>query len=207
LVDLARKNKLGIYLSSTIDSFEGFEKYINASDNYLADVEQDFEKMNQTGLSGLQKIMNLDFDNILTGNLLVKMDIATMAHSLEGRSPLLCKEILEYIPSINDSFKIYGKRTKYLLRKLADKYLPPELIDQPKRGFEIPLKKWIDNELKDMIAGYLFSSNDYVSNFVSKQFISDLWNKKIKAGDEKRAKMLWTLFALEVWHKKVYIKA
>ena len=207
LVDLARKNKLEIYLSSTIDSFEGFEKYINASDNYLADVEQDFEKMNQTGLSGLQKIMNLDFDNILTGNLLVKMDIATMAHSLEGRSPLLCKEILEYIPSINDSFKIYGKRTKYLLRKLADKYLPPELIDQPKRGFEIPLKKWIDNELKDMIAGYLFSSNDYVSNFVSKQFISDLWNKKIKAGDEKRAKMLWTLFALEVWHKKVYIKA
>ena len=201
------KNKLEIYLSSTIDSFEGFEKYINASDNYLADVEQDFEKMNQTGLSGLQKIMNLDFDNILTGNLLVKMDIATMAHSLEGRSPLLCKEILEYIPSINDSFKIYGKRTKYLLRKLADKYLPPELIDQPKRGFEIPLKKWIDNELKDMIAGYLFSSNDYVSNFVSKQFISDLWNKKIKAGDEKRAKMLWTLFALEVWHKKVYIKA
>ncbi len=44
-------------------------------------------------LSGLQKIMNLDFDNILAGNLLVKMDIATMAHSLEGRSPLLSKEI------------------------------------------------------------------------------------------------------------------
>ncbi|MEI2824418.1 MAG: asparagine synthase (glutamine-hydrolyzing) [Chitinophagaceae bacterium] len=204
LVDLARKNKLGIYLSSTIDSFEGFEKYINAPDNYLADVEQDFEVMNQTGLSGLQKIMNLDFDNILTGNLLVKMDIATMAHSLEGRSPLLCKRILEYVPSLNDSFKIKGKQTKYLLRKLAEKYLPPELINQPKRGFEIPLKRWIDNELKDMIAGYLFSSNNYAGNFVSKQFINDLWNRKINTGDEKRAKMLWTLFTLEVWHKKVY---
>jgi len=204
LVDLARKNKLGIYLSSTIDSFEGFEKYINAPDNYLADVEQDFEIMNQTGLSGLQKIMNLDFDNILTGNLLVKMDIATMAHSLEGRSPLLCKHILEYVPSLNDSFKIKGKQTKYLLRKLSEKYLPPELINQPKRGFEIPLKKWIDNELKDMIAGYLFSSNNFAGNFVSKKFINDLWNRKKNAGDEKRAKMLWTLFTLEVWHKKVY---
>jgi len=204
LVDLARKNKLGIYLSSTIDSFEGFEKYIKASNNYLANVEQDFEAMNQTGLSGLQKIMNLDFDNILTGNLLVKMDIATMAHSLEGRSPLLCKRILEYVPSLNDSFKIKGKQTKYILRKLAEKYLPSELINQPKRGFEIPLKSWIDNELKDMISGYLFSSNNYAGNFVSKQFINDLWNRKINTGDEKRAKMLWTLFALEVWHKKVY---
>jgi len=204
LVDLARKNKLGIYLSSTIDSFEGFEKYIKASDNYLTNVEQDFEAMNQTGLSGLQKIMNLDFDNILTGNLLVKMDIATMAHSLEGRSPLLCKRILEYVPSLNDSFKIKGKQTKYILRKLAEKYLPSELINQPKRGFEIPLKSWIDNELKDMISSYLFSSNNYAENFVSKQFINNLWNRKINTGDEKRAKMLWTLFALEVWHKKVY---
>jgi asparagine synthase (glutamine-hydrolysing) len=92
------------------------------------------------------------------------------------------------------------------LRKLAEKYLPPELINQPKRGFEIPLKKWIDNELKDMIAGYLFSSNDYVVILFQSSLLVICGIKK-KAGDEKRAKMLWTLFALEVWHKKVYTKA
>jgi asparagine synthase (glutamine-hydrolysing) len=147
--------------------------------------------------------MNLDFDNILAGNLLVKMDIATMAHSLEGRSPLLCKGLLEYVPSISDSFKIKGTQTKYILRKLAEKYLPPELINQPKRGFEIPLKKWIDGELKELIYSYLFAKDAYSNNFVVPGFIKSLWDRKVKTGDEKRAKMIWTLFALEVWYKKV----
>jgi asparagine synthase (glutamine-hydrolysing) len=204
LADLARKNNLGIYLSSTIDSFEGFEKYLKGNDSCLAVVKSDFEEMNSSGLSGMQKIMNLDFDNILAGNLLVKMDIATMAHSLEGRSPLLCKDLLEYVPSINDSFKIKGAQTKYILRKLAEKYLPAELINQPKRGFEIPLKKWIDGELKDMISSYIFSPDAYNNTFVETDFVKNLWNRKVKTGDEKRAKMLWTLFALEVWYKKVY---
>ena len=204
LADLARKNNLGIYLSSTIDSFEGFEKFLKGNESYLAEVKKDFEEMNSSGLSGLQKIMNLDFDNILAGNLLVKMDIATMVHSLEGRSPLLCKGLLEYVPAINNSFKVKKTQTKYILRKLSEKYLPAELINQPKRGFEIPLKKWIDRELKDMISTYIFSPDAYCNNFVDPDFVKNLWNKKVKTGDEKRAKMIWTLFALEVWYKKVY---
>lgn len=204
LADLARKNNLGIYLSSTIDSFEGFEKYLIGDDSYLGVVKKDFEDMNNSGLSGLQKIMNLDFDNILAGNLLVKMDIATMAHSLEGRSPLLCKGLLEYVPAINDSFKIKGTQTKYILRRLSERYLPAELINQPKRGFEIPLKKWIDGELKDKISSYILSPDAYSNNFVDTNFVKNLWNRKLKTGDEKRAKMIWTLFALEVWYKKVY---
>ncbi len=206
LADLARKNKLGVYLSSTIDSFEGYEKYLLGDTQYLDTVKKDFESMNSSRLTGLQKIMNLDFDNILAGNLLVKMDIATMAHSLEGRSPLLCKGLLEYVPTINDGYKIKGTQTKYILRKLAEQYLPEQLINQPKRGFEIPLKKWIDGELKDLVAAYIFAPDAYGNNFVEASFIKDIWNRKIKTGDEKRAKMLWTLFALEVWYKKVYRK-
>lgn len=206
LADLARKKGLDTYLSATIDSFEGLEKYLSGNNDVLQKVEEDFSEINRSTLSGLQKIMNLDFDNILAGNLLVKMDIATMAHSLEGRSPLLCKEILEYIPSIQDEYKIKGQQTKPLLRKLAEKYLPGELIHQPKRGFEIPLKKWVDNELKDIIGSYVLSPNAWCRNFVKPSFIEDLWHRKIKTGDEKRAKMLWTLFALEVWYRKCYLK-
>lgn len=205
LTDFARKNGLDAYLSATIDSFEGYESFLVADEGILDKVRDDFDLISHSPLTGLQKIMNLDFDNILAGDLLVKMDIATMAHSLEGRSPLLAKELLEYVPSLPDDFKIKGSQTKYLLRKLAEKYLPPELIHQPKRGFEIPLKKWIDNELKDMIGDYIISPNAYCRNFVKPGFIDQLWQRKINCGDEKRAKMLWTFFALEVWYRKSYL--
>jgi asparagine synthase (glutamine-hydrolysing) len=204
LTDMASKKGLATYLSSTIDSFEEYEKYLIAGSKMLEVIERDFETVNRSSLSGLQKIMNLDFDNILSGNLLVKMDIATMAHSLEGRSPLLSKEILEYVPSLPDRYKIAGKQTKYILRTLAEKYLPPELIHQPKRGFEIPLKKWVDGQLNTMIKDYIMPAGAFCRNFAEPSFINNIWDRKIKVGDEKRAKMIWTLFALEVWHKKVY---
>ncbi len=206
LTDLASKKGLATYLSSTIDIFEEYEKYLVGNDDVIRNVETDFNCINTSSLTGLQKIMNLDFDNILAGNLLVKMDIATMAHSLEGRSPLLCKELLEYVPGLPDDFKIKGKQTKYLLRKLAEKYLPPELINQPKRGFEIPLKKWVDGQLNSMIKDYILPGDSYCRNFIEPAFLDKVWDRKIKVGDEKRAKMIWTLFALEVWHKKVYGK-
>ncbi|HVT84680.1 MAG TPA: asparagine synthase (glutamine-hydrolyzing) [Chitinophagaceae bacterium] len=204
LTDLARKRGLHTYMSATIDSFDGFESNLLLKENVLQAMQSGFERINSSGLSGLKKIMNLDFDNILFGDLLVKMDIATMANSLEGRSPLLSKEILEYVPGLPDNFKIKGTTTKYLLRKLAEKYLPAELINQPKRGFEIPLKKWIDGPLNNLIADYILPSGAYCRNFVRKPFINALWEHKIKMSDEKRAKMLWTLFTLEVWYKKCY---
>jgi asparagine synthase (glutamine-hydrolysing) len=134
------------------------------------------------------------------------MDIATMANSLEGRSPFLSKELLEYVPSINDKLKLSGNTTKFLLRQMAKKYLPELLINQPKRGFEIPLKKWVNHTLKDMINDYLGSANTFSNNFVKKSFVNDLLCNKTKIPEEKRAKILWTLFALEIWHKKVYLQ-
>jgi len=204
LADLTVKNGIDTYLSATLNTFEGLGQFQIKHDTGFQKMKEHFEAINRSELSGLQKIMNMDFDNLLACNLLVKMDIATMAHSLEGRSPLLSKDILEYVPSLPDDFKIRGGTTKFLLRRLAEKYLPEELINQPKRGFEIPLKKWIDNQLKDMIADYILRPDAYCKNFLPKSFVEQLWNHKINGGDEKRAKMIWTLFALEVWYKKCY---
>jgi Asparagine synthase (glutamine-hydrolyzing) len=194
-----------MYLSAGVDIFEDYEKYIiDPGFDYLQTVKQDFDKIANSNLSGLKKIMNLDFDTNLFSDLLVKMDIATMANSLEGRSAFLSKELLEYIPSLPDNFKIKGTTTKFMLRQLATKYLPAPLINQPKRGFEIPLKKWIDNELKEPVFDYLSSANSFYKNFVKETFVQDLLNNKIKIADEKRAKILWTLLSLEIWYKKVY---
>ncbi len=158
------------------------------------------------GRSGLQKMMELDFNCILPDLLLVKMDIATMAHSLEGRNPFLSKELLEFVPGLNNLFKIRGTQTKYLLRRLYEKYLPSTLVSEPKRGFEVPLRQWVDKELKkELIYDYLSSTDSFCNRFVAPAFIQQLLDRKVNLSDEKRAKILYTLFALDVWYKKAYL--
>lgn len=205
LLDFSSKDGLGIYLSAGVDIFEGYTKYLlNEYQTSLSPVRAYFEKIQSSDISGLKKIMNLDFDINLFDDLLIKMDIATMANSQEGRSPFLCKEFLEYIPGLPDEYKIRGKTTKFLLRKLAEKYLPASLIHQPKRGFEIPLKKWVDHELKEIIDSYLHTSGPFYQRFVQKDFIYQVLDKKVKMPEEKRAKLLWTIFSMELWFQRVY---
>ena len=205
LASLASKSSLEIYLSAGADIFEDYEDAIlNRGVDYLKPIKKDFDNITKSNSSGLKKIMNLDFDVVLFSDFLVKMDIATMANSQEGRSPFLSKELLEYIPTIKDSYKINGRTTKYVLRMLATKYLPATLINQPKRGFEIPLKNWVDNELKETIFDYLTSPQSFYKDFVKQKFVLDLLSKKINISTEKRAKILWTLLSMEIWYKKVY---
>jgi asparagine synthase (glutamine-hydrolysing) len=208
LASLASKSQLEIYLSAGVDIFEDFENnIINPGFDYMQPVKNDFDKIVNTNLSGLKKIMNMDFNTNLFSDLLVKMDIATMASSLEGRSPFLSKELLEYVPSVKDRYKIKGSTTKYLLRTLAQKYLPHELINQPKRGFEIPLKKWMNEELKEIMFDYLQSPNALHHEFIKKDFVQQLLRHTVKMSDEKRAKILWTILCMEIWYKKIYLHA
>jgi asparagine synthase (glutamine-hydrolysing) len=205
LLFLMSGDKYGIYLRSTSDIFEGHRNCFLFNEELLLD-SHIMEVLGNKSLTGLKRIMNMDFENLLFSDLLVKMDIATMANSLEGRSPFLCKELLEYAPSINDNYKIRGARTKVILRDLANDYLPYSIVNQPKRGFEIPLVSWVDNELKDIIRDYLVSGS-YSSNFVSHNFITKLIDNELKCTPYKRAKMIWTLFCLDVWYELAYKRA
>jgi len=206
LLNFAGKSDLDIYFAAGVDIMEGFEKNLLTNGyDYLSEMKSGFHQINDSSLSGLKKIMNLDFDSNFSGQMLTKMDIATMQHSLEGRSPFMAKEILEYAPTLNDQFKINGTSTKYLLRTLAKRYLPELLINQPKRGFEIPLKSWVNGQLKEIIHDYLNDANANQKNLLTKGFIEKLLADQIKMPAEKRAKILWTVFSLEVWYKKVYL--
>jgi asparagine synthase (glutamine-hydrolysing) len=207
LFSLASKNSLEVYLSAGVDIFEDFESnIIHPGGDYLHEMRQDFNEIVHTDMSGLKKIMNMDFNSQLLSDLLVKMDIANMAHSLEGRSPFLCKELLEYAPGLNDTFKINKNTTKYLLRTLAKKYLPEQILHQPKRGFEIPLKKWVENDLNEIVNDYVGSSSALSRQFLKQEFVDGLINNTLKMPAEKRAKMLWTLMSMEIWYKNVYMK-
>ena len=159
-------------------------------------------ELDRENISALSKMLIMDFSCIFPSDLLKKMDIATMTHSIEGRSPFLSKYMLELAPTLNDIYKVKGLNTKVILRNLGKKYLPEELISQPKRGFEVPLKQWVNGELRNNILDSL-SGDCYSKTFLSKRFIDRLIEKKIYTSDEKRAKMLWSLYCLELWKKKV----
>lgn len=205
LFSMASRSDLEIYFSATIDIIEGFEKHIRSHDqSYLNPIRDHFHRITNHPVSGLKKLMNMDFDTNLFSDLLVKMDIATMAHSLEGRSPFLCKELLEYAPTLPDNLKINGATTKYLLRRLGEKYLPSELVTQPKRGFEVPLKDMVNKDLSELIRGYLDASDALYPAFLDKAFVQRMLNGKEPVPSEKRAKMIWMLFCMEVWYKKVF---
>ncbi|MEO6671532.1 MAG: asparagine synthase (glutamine-hydrolyzing) [Ferruginibacter sp.] len=206
LASFASKSSVEIYLSAGLDLIEDYEKNILKSPaEYLQQMRSDFNVITNSPMSGLKKIMNLDFHVNLFSDLLVKMDIATMANSLEGRSPFMSKELLEYAPGMNDRFKINGGTTKYLLRTLSRQYLPETLINQPKRGFEIPLKNWVNHELKEMMHDYIAAPSAMNRDIVNYDFTEKLLNNSINVPAEKRAKILWMLFCMEVWYKKVYL--
>jgi len=195
LLSFSRKDGLDFYLSATTDIFEDVIKF---EKNSIIEEMESF--ISSVDLEPLSKMLYLDFNTLLFSDLLVKMDIATMQHSLEGRSPFLSKYILELAPRLDSSLKIKRGTTKYILRELSKKYLPEVIVSQPKRGFEVPLKKWIDDDLKEPIYD-LLSSSTYSSKFVGKDFIKRLLEKKVSVSDEKRAKMIWDLYCLEVWRK------
>ncbi len=195
LLAMADKRGLDFYLSATNDIFEDAYSFTRGDFSVL---ESFIESVFNENISQLSKMLVLDFELLLAGDLLVKMDIATMAHSLEGRSPFLSKAMLELAPQIKDEYKIRGKSTKHILRKLSEKHLPRELLDQPKRGFEVPLKQWVENDLHTTIKETLHK-NCYARNFIQSDFLDKLLQNKIDISAEKRAKMLWNLFALEVW--------
>jgi len=200
LLSMSSKSGLDFYNSATNDIFEDVYKFEN--NTTFDHMEKFIQSIENENISQLSKILYMDFNLILQSDLLKKMDIATMSQSLEGRSPFLSKYMLEFAPMLADRFKIKGTTTKYILRELSKKYLPQELINQPKRGFEIPLKSWIENDLRENIFDVL-NSDCYSQKFIDREFIKKLLEKKVDVSDEKRAKMLWTMYSLEIWHKNL----
>lgn len=152
-------------------------------------------------LDSLDRLMAMDSRTLLSGALLPKMDIGSMAHSLETRTPFLSKAFMEQVPSLPSNFKIKGSETKTLLRHLAKRYLDTEVCDAPKRGFETPLMEWVNGKLRQPILDTLGSNNSYVRNYYPK----DLYNNVLHKQEHPplyRARLIWMWYCTEVWYQQ-----
>ena len=153
------------------------------------------EKVSCADLKGF---MHSDYRLILADGFLSKMDMATMANSLEARSPLLDVPLAEFAWSLPERWLLSTTRTKPMLRDLAKGRLPAAIVGAPKRGFEIPIGRWLENELHDTVADLLLGHDSRVAGLGDRPAIQRLVTKKDRfVGSYDR--MLWSLLMLELF--------
>jgi asparagine synthase (glutamine-hydrolysing) len=154
------------------------------------------------GSSLVNRMLEVDFNGYLPDDLLVKMDIATMAHSLEARSPFLDRELIEFAASLPGERKLNGRGRKTILRDALRGWIPDRILDGPKRGFGLPMAgDWFRGELRDQTAELLTDSRAASRGYFRQPAVRTLLDRH-HSGREDNSSKLWTLMMFELWHRE-----
>ncbi|MEI6737910.1 MAG: asparagine synthase C-terminal domain-containing protein, partial [Pseudomonadota bacterium] len=149
----------------------------------------------------LEKIMYVDEKLWLPDDLLTKVDRATMAYSLEARVPYLDHRFVEFTAKLNSNLKQRDKTTKFILKKLAVKYLPHEIVFRNKQGFVMPLSLWLEGDLKPHVDAALGTSG-----LMKRGLFRDGALKRLLAEHQAKrsnnAGRIWALAVLEQWFQR-----
>lgn len=147
-------------------------------------------------------MLDTDVNTYLPDDLLVKMDIATMAYSVEARSPFLDHHLMEFAARVPARHKLRGTAGKVLLKYALRGIVPDEILDRAKMGFGVPLPQWFRKELRNLPAEVLLSADARVQSYLKPEAIRRMINEH-HAGRADHSARLWTLLQLELWHREV----
>jgi asparagine synthase (glutamine-hydrolysing) len=155
------------------------------------------EQFNSGKYSSFDRMIRSDLDAYLPGDLLVKVDIATMANSLELRSPMLDVNVIEWGLSLPRKYKIKGFETKHILKDVARSLVPAELIDRPKMGFGIPRAEWLRTGMKELVVDTLTDTTATQRGWFNPKEVSKVIDSHM-AGEDKD-NLIWPMLMLELW--------
>lgn len=147
--------------------------------------------------SSFDRMIRSDLDAYLPGDLLVKVDIATMANSLELRSPMLDVNVVEWGLSLPRKYKIKGFETKHILKDVARSLVPAELIDRPKMGFGIPRAEWLRTGMKELVIDTLTDTTATQRGWFNSKEVSRVID--IHMAGEDKDNLIWPILMLELW--------
>ncbi|MBK7803599.1 MAG: asparagine synthase (glutamine-hydrolyzing) [Chloracidobacterium sp.] len=167
--------------------------------NAAAVLDEWFDRAGDLGL--LDATLLADQMTYLPNDLLVKVDIATMANSLEARSPFLDHKVIEFAASLPESLKMNRFRPKYLLKKVAARLVPPEVVYRRKMGFGVPIAHWFRGEMKDFVRDVLLSPASLSRGVFRPETIEMYIDQHIR-GEVDHATPIWTLLMLELWYRR-----
>jgi asparagine synthase (glutamine-hydrolysing) len=169
------------------------------SDDPVGVLESWFAKAN--GLGTVDSTMMTDQMTYLPDDLLVKVDIASMANSLEARSPFLDHKLIEFAASLPENLKMRGFETKSLLKKVAARLVPREVIYRRKMGFGVPVGKWFRGEMKDFVKDVLLAETSLKRGIVKPE-IMERYVVEHTTGLRDHSFQIWTLLMLELWFQR-----
>jgi asparagine synthase (glutamine-hydrolysing) len=176
---------------------EGFRSQVGTLDS-SAELRGSYSNGHHATL--LDKILHLDTTTELPGDILAKVDRMSMAHSLEVRVPLLDHVLVEYVSRLPIRYKLRGQTGKYIFKKAFGHLLPQEIQHRSKMGFAIPLTHWFAHDLHDFLRDVLFDSRAVRRGYFRTEFLETLVREHA-TGRRDHSYMLWSLMALELWHR------
>lgn len=160
-----------------------------------------WEDARKRSTSILDQMLRIDLAWYLPGDLLVKMDIASMAYGLEVRSPFLDHKLLEFAFSLPLCYKVSGGEHKLLLKRVAASFVPGGLLARKKMGFGLPLKEWLRRDLQGLVRGVLLGSNSSTERFFNRAAVERLIIGHL-SGKENHTFRLWALILFNLWHQR-----
>ncbi|MHB1571409.1 MAG: asparagine synthase (glutamine-hydrolyzing) [Solirubrobacteraceae bacterium] len=177
------------------------EEFAEAVDRSLTStvIEERWEEA--SGDNVLDVMLEVDVTTYLPGDLITKIDIATMAYSLEARSPLLDHQLMEFAASIPEELKLNGRQKKWVFREALRGWLPDDILDRPKQGFTVPLNHWLRGELHDLAREVLLDRDSLTRSYFRREAVQSILDRHSTGADEE-TKRLWALFVFELWHRE-----
>jgi asparagine synthase (glutamine-hydrolysing) len=151
--------------------------------------------------SAVQRAEYADLKTYLPNDVLVKVDRMSMLHGLEVRCPLLDRKVIELAFRLPIERKMPGLQPKYLLRRLASRYLPPTLATMPKRGFTAPVGSWIDGPYRGAFADEVLSATSRTGSLIDTARVREMADEQ-RSGAADHSYGLWALWVLEKWLRR-----
>ena len=148
--------------------------------------------------SPIDAMMQIDILSYLPDDILTKVDRAAMSVGLETRVPLLDHRIVEFTQRIPLNMKVRDGKTKWLLRKVVNRFIPNQIIDQPKKGFQLPLADYLRGPLREWADHTLSSSAINKSGFLCSKIVQRQWEMH-KTGQRNLENSLWTILMFQAW--------
>jgi asparagine synthase (glutamine-hydrolysing) len=196
---LIRKNSLGHRFSSihSLAQPETLDSLLTQDFRTQKAANRFIEGFNEGNISSTDRMFRSDLTSYLPGDLLVKADLATMANSLELRSPMLDVNVVEWGLSLPKEFKIQGLEAKHILKDVARSLVPAQLVDRPKMGFGIPRGEWLRTGMKDLVIDTLMDSTASQRGWFNQVEVKRAVGLHMAGEDTDN--LIWPMLMLELW--------